>query len=385
MTDKILCVDDDLNLLAGIQRNLRRQFRLETAPGGAEGLELLAKQGPYAVVVADMRMPSMNGAEFLRACCEQFPDTVRIMLTGNADQETAVLAVNQGQVFQFLNKPCPPEALARAIDNGLRQYHLVTTQREMTQLQLQHAEKMAIVGQMAAGIAHDFNNILAVISGLAELAILRSQGSERLTQTLGDLRKAVDSGRDLTRQLMGLCRKQDETRFAELDLAEFLPGTAKMLRHLLGPKIVLECTCGPELRPLHADAGLLGQLLFNLAVNARDAMPDGGSLRITASPVEVDPARAEAHPEARAGRFVCLSVSDTGCGMNEATRQRVFEPFFTTKQAGKGTGLGLSIVLNIARKHQGWVDVETAPGNGATFQVFLPEQSGPTISGTPSP
>jgi signal transduction histidine kinase len=384
MTDKILCVDDDVNLLAGIQRNLRKQFRLDTAPGGAEGLELLTRQGPYAVVVADMLMPNMNGVEFLRACREKFPDTVRIMLTGDADQETAVQAVNQGQVFQFLNKPCPPDALARALENGLRQYRLIMTQREMMQLQLQHAQKMVIVGQMAASIAHDFNNILCVIGGLADLALMRNEGNERLSQTLNDLREAVASGSDLTRQLVGFCRKQDDTRFAELDLAEFLPRTAKLLRAMLD-KIELECECAPDLRPVHADAGLLGQLILNLAVNARDAMPNGGSIRIAASPVEVDAARAAAHPAARVGRFICVSVSDTGCGMNEATRKRIFEPFFTTKEAGKGTGLGLSIVQNAVQKHQGWVEVTSVLGKGTTFDVLLPEQNGAFIPGTPAP
>ncbi len=376
MTDKILCVDDDVNLLAGIQRNLRKQFRLDTAPGGAEGLELLTRQGPYAVVVADMRMPNMNGVEFLCACRAKFPDTVRIMLTGDADQETAVQAVNQGQVFQFLNKPCPPDALAGALENGLRQYRLVMTQREMVQLQLQHAQKMVVVGQMAASIAHDFNNILTVIGGLAELAIVRSERNERVSQTLKDLHEAVASGSDLTRQLVGFCRKQDETRFTELDLAEFLPRTIKLLRHMLGKTIELECACAPDLHPLHADAGLLSQLILNLAVNARDAMPNGGRLGIAAASVKIDAARAAAHPAARVGRFICVSVSDTGCGMNEATRQRIFEPFFTTKEAGQGTGLGLSIVLNAAQKHQGWVEVTSVLGQGTTFHVLLPDRNG---------
>jgi DNA-binding NtrC family response regulator len=133
MTDKILFVDDDVCLLAAMQRNLRKRFPLDTAAGGVAALELLARQGPYAVVVADMGMPGMNGAEFLRACREKFPDTVRIMLTGDAEQEDAVEAVNRAQVFQVLNKPCPADALVGALENGLRQYRVVMTQRGMLQ------------------------------------------------------------------------------------------------------------------------------------------------------------------------------------------------------------------------------------------------------------
>jgi signal transduction histidine kinase len=376
MTDKILCVDDDANLLAGIRRNMSRQFQLDVATGGAEALELMARRGPYAVVVTDMRMPHMNGVEFLNTCRERFPDVVRIMMTVASDQETAVQAVNLGHVFKFLNKPCPPEMLATVIENALRQYRLVMTQRQMVQLELQHAEKMVVVGQMAAGIAHDFNNILTVIGGLAQLALMSSDGNEHVSKTLENLRQAVGNGSDLTRQLLGICRKQDEPCFAEIDLAEFLPRTARLLRHMLGRNIALECTCTPELRPLVADPGLLGQIILNLAVNARDAMPGGGGLRIAASPVEVDAARAGAHPGARAGRYVCVSVSDTGCGMDESTRSRIFEPFFTTKEPGKGTGLGLAIVLNAARKHHGWVEVTSDPGKGTTFHVMLSGQNG---------
>src|SRR6185369_9959485 len=129
MSKKILCVDDDPNILEGFQRNLRKRFSIDIALGGDPALALIAKQGPYAVIVADMQMPGMNGVEFLVKAREKTPQTVRIMLTGNADQQTAVEAVNQGHVFQFLNKPCPPEMLAGALENGLRQYQLITAEK----------------------------------------------------------------------------------------------------------------------------------------------------------------------------------------------------------------------------------------------------------------
>ena len=142
MTTKVLCVDDDANILAGFQRTLRKRFTLDTALGGREALELMQKNGPYAVVVADMNMPGMNGIEFLRQARRLAPDTVRFMLTGNADQRTAIEAVNQGQIFQFLTKPCSPEMLAQALDNGIRQYRLVTAERELLENTLNGSIKM---------------------------------------------------------------------------------------------------------------------------------------------------------------------------------------------------------------------------------------------------
>ena len=372
MTDKILFVDDDVNLLAAVRRNLEGQFHLETASSGAEALDLLARQGPYAVVVADMQMPGMNGVELLNSCRERFPDTVRTMLTNAADQETAVQAINGGYVFQFLNKPCPSEVLALALENSLRQYRLAQTRQQMMTSEIQHAAKMVSVGQMAAGITHDFNNILSIISNLTELALMNISDSASVSALLEEMNQAVVNGTSLTRQLLAHCSKQEEICLAEIDPAEFLPRTAKLLRPTLGRQITLNCDCAPDVPPLAADPGLLSQIVINLAINARDAMPDGGQLRFAAASVMVDAASAAARPGAREGQFICLTVADSGCGMDEATRRRIFEPFFTTKVPGKGTGLGMTIVLEAVRKQGGWIETASEPGKGTTFQVFLP-------------
>src|SRR5437016_3260816 len=142
MSVKILCVDDEANVLEACQRNLRKRFSIDTALGGEPALALMASQGPYAVVVADMQMPGMDGVQFLTRVRQQAPDTVRIMLTGNADQQTAVAAVNQGQIYQFLNKPCPPEMLALALENGIKQYRLITAERELLENTLNGCIKM---------------------------------------------------------------------------------------------------------------------------------------------------------------------------------------------------------------------------------------------------
>jgi signal transduction histidine kinase len=374
MTNKILFVDDDPDLLAAIRRNLYTQFNMDTATSGAEALELLDRQGPYAVVVSDMRMPYMNGVELLRVCRERFPDVVRTMLTDASDQETVVQAVNHGHVFHFLNKPCTTDVLIQALGKSLQHYQLVQAQQQMMKSELLHAQKMSLVGQMAAGITHDFNNILTVIGGLNQLALLISAGNNNVLAALERMNQAIASGTSLTRQLLSLCRKQEEVCPSEIDLAEFLPRTAKLLRPMLGRQITVECECAPDLPILEADPGLLSQIVINLTVNARDAMPEGGNLRFKATSVEVDAKRTALHPNVREGRFICMEVTDNGCGMDEPTLERIFEPFFTTKGPVKGTGLGMTIVLDAARKHGGWVEATSEPGKGATFRVLLPEK-----------
>ena len=156
-----------------------------------------------------------------------------------------------------------------------------------------------------------------------------------------------------------------------------------MLKRLLGETITLEFNPPPELPLVQADTGMIEQVIMNLAVNARDAMPKGGTLTISTDPVEINDAYVQTHPEARLGAFVCLRVSDTGCGMDAATMARIFEPFFTTKEVGKGTGLGLATVYGIVKQHEGWIEVSSEVGKGSTFKVFLPASSAPVKASPP--
>ncbi len=245
------------------------------------------------------------------------------------------------------------------------------TERVNIESQLRQAQKMEAVGQLAAGIAHDFNNILTIIQGHAELQLNMGLGDESLTESLREISHASARAASLTRQLLAFSRKQ-MLRRQPLDLSDSLNNLSRMLQRVIGEQISLQIRCADDLPPVFADVTGLEQIILNLAVNARDAMPHGGPLTITADPVEIDIEYKMRVPDAVAGNFVRLSVADKGSGMDETVRKKIFEPFFTTKEVGKGTGMGLATVYGIVNQHQGWIEVESEPGAGSTFKVFLP-------------
>ena len=259
------------------------------------------------------------------------------------------------------------------------------TERLNVENQLRQAQKMEVVGQIAAGVAHDFNNILTVIQGHAELQLNVEKLDASLADSLREISRAAARAASLTRQLLAFSRKQVLQR-RPLDVREELGNVSKMLRRIIGEHIYLQVYCAPNLPPLFADAVNFEQIIINLAVNARDAMPRGGPLTITAEPVVIDASYREREPDAAEGSFVRLSVADEGSGMTDAVRSKIFEPFFTTKDVGKGTGMGLATVYGIVKQHQGWIEVESKVGVGSTFKVFLPvaqqEAENRTESGT---
>ena len=237
--------------------------------------------------------------------------------------------------------------------------------------QFRHAQKLESVGQLAAGVAHDFNNLLTVIQGYSECLLARCDQDKLATNALTQISNASQRAASLTRQLLMFSRKQ-VIQPTLLDLNAVLKSLAKMLPRLLGEDITLQTDYQAELPWIKADTGMVEQVVMNLAVNARDAMPKGGLLTVSTTVTEVDAHCAARQADARPGRFVCVSVTDTGCGMDRKTLERIFEPFFTTKEVGKGTGLGLATVYGIAKQHQGWVEVTSQPGVGTTFRVYLP-------------
>jgi len=243
--------------------------------------------------------------------------------------------------------------------------------------QLRHVHKMQAVGQLAAGVAHDFNSILAVILGNAEL--LRSEYKRRrphdpqnaIPDTLKHIFNSVERGRKLVQSLSTFGRTRS-WRARPIDMNRRVDYVGQVLRGVLGKHIELKVTKHPNLRTVNADAGQVEQVLVNLLLNARDAMPDGGELEIEAANVDLDEAYVARHAEARPGPHVVLSVSDTGTGMDESTLERLFEPFFTTKPVGQGTGLGLSIVHGIVRQANGHITVASDVGKGTTFKLYFP-------------
>ncbi len=245
------------------------------------------------------------------------------------------------------------------------------TERLMLEAQLRQSQKMESVGQLAAGVAHDINNILTVIQGHAGLLLNAVPPGTDSTRSVKQISAAADRAASFIRQLLTFSRKQI-FRSKILDLNAVLQNLKSMLSRLIGEDITLEIHCQSDLPCIQADAGMVEQIVMNLAVNSRDAMPKGGKFVITTSVVETDAAYLKQHPEAIAGWFVCLIVTDTGCGMEPKVLQRIFEPFFTTKEVGKGTGLGLATVYGVVKQHHGWIEVQSEVGVGTAFKVFLP-------------
>jgi PAS domain S-box-containing protein len=245
------------------------------------------------------------------------------------------------------------------------------TEEKRLRAQLRHSQKLEAIGTLAGGVAHDFNNLLAVINGYAELAVRSLGPADPLREDMLEVRRAASRATDLTRQLLAFGRKQVMKPLI-LDMNDAVAGVQKMLGRLIGEHIRLVTAPREGVWPVLVDPGQLEQVLVNLVVNARDAMPAGGRLTISVENVVVSEADALAIPDAAPGPHVRLTVADTGEGMSKATLSHVFEPFFTTKEQGKGTGLGLSTVYGIVRQSRGFIVVDSAPGIGTTFDVYFP-------------
>jgi len=245
------------------------------------------------------------------------------------------------------------------------------SERKQLEQQLWQSQKLDALGSLAGGVAHDFNNVLTAILGYADLVLLDLPEDSPHRKDLEEISKAAQRAGELTGQLLTFSRRQPiEPRI--LNLNEVVAETDKMLRRLIGQEVRLVTVLKPSLGQVRADPGQIHQVLLNLAVNARDAMPDGGTLTIETHEMDVDGAYAQEHVDVQPGTYILLAVSDTGTGMDAATRARVFEPFFTTKEKGKGTGLGLATVYGIVRQHGGHIALYSELGTGTTFKVYLP-------------
>ena len=250
------------------------------------------------------------------------------------------------------------------------------TERRALEEQLRQSQKLEAIGRLAGGVAHDFNNILMSIMGSADLLLMQLARGDAARGEAAEIKQAIDRGAGLTRQLLAFSRRQP-ARPRLFALGDVVRGMDTMLRRLIGPEIDFEIVVPAEPMTVAADSGQVEQVVMNLVVNARDAMPEGGRVTVRIDEVELDEDGAAAFVEGRAGRYARLSVADTGTGIDAQTRAKLFEPFFTTKEQGKGTGLGLSIVYGIVKQSGGYITVASEPGRGATFLIYLPIAAAP--------
>jgi len=265
-------------------------------------------------------------------------------------------------------------------ENGAPAYFEVfaedVTEKRVLERQLRMAQKMEAIGRLSGGIAHDFNNLLGVIIGYSRVLTKTLSTNPALREHALEIEKAGQRAASLTKQLLAFSRQQVLTP-AVLNLNTLASDMEKMLPRLLGEDIEVSLALDPELGNVKADQSQIEQVIMNLAVNARDAMPAGGKLKIQTTNVELDQAYTWKHPGSKVGNYVMLAVTDTGTGMDAATLTHIFEPFYTSKERGKGTGLGLATVYGVVKQSNGYIWVDSAPGKGASFQIYLPRYVGP--------
>ncbi len=297
------------------------------------------------------------------------PDCPFVAMKQSHDAETCIMQVETLSGVFLVS--CTP--IFDAEGRLEKVIHIATdiTEQKRAETELRESQKMEAIGRLAGGVAHDFNNMLSIINGYAELLLMKLNADDPLRSEIGQILKAGNRAADLTRQLLAFSRKSI-VQPKVISLYNVVRGMEKMLHRLIGEDICMVIEPAGDLGHVKADPGLIEQVILNLAINSRDAMPQGGQLTIETRNVELDEIFSQRHVSVMPGAYVMLAVSDTGEGMDEATRQRIFEPFFTTKEKGKGTGLGLSMVYGIVKQNNGSIWVYSEPGQGTTFKIYLP-------------
>ncbi|MEK7381802.1 MAG: response regulator [Elusimicrobiota bacterium] len=378
---RILLLEDDSGDAALIQSALAKTTPMADvrwARARADFVKELADFSPH-LVLADDKLPGFDALSALSLVQDWAPEIAFIFISRTISEEMAVEALKCGAT-DYVRKD-DLERLEIVLARALRERHerndrlKAEAALRSSQAQLQQSQKMEALGCLSGGIAHDFNNILTAITGYSELILMNPKLEEGLRADIQEILNAAFRAAALTRQLLAFSRRQIFTPKI-IDLNVTLAELDRMLQRIIGEDVKLAVLPGPSLLRVRVDADQIGQVILNLVVNARDAMPGGGTLTLQTSNVELAQAELHAQPDIRPGRFVRLVVVDSGTGMDAETMSRIFEPFFTTKSKDKGTGLGLSTVYGIVKQSSGFITVDSRPGAGTSFAIYLPAVDG---------
>ncbi len=326
----------------------------------------------WDLIISDHSMPHFSGTDALNLVRSKHLDVPFIFVSGTIGEETAVAAMKNGAQDYLMKDNL--KRLVSAVQRELRESEH-RKERERLQKHVQQLQKFEAIGRLSGGIAHDFNNLIGAILGWAELGYEQTAPGTKARERFKKIREQSHRAAKLTSQLLAFGRRQI-LQPHKINLNLFIREEMSFLGKVIGENIDVKIAEAPDLQVIHADPTQVQQVFMNLCLNARDAMPAGGQLRIETRNAAIEEDAEGPHVHATPGNYVLMTVTDTGLGMDAATAERIFEPFFTTKELGKGTGLGLATVYGIVKQHHGFIYVDTEPGKGSSFRVYFPAKSG---------